>query len=290
MDALIYCWRDNRLVDIVLLSETASDPAPTQTELELVRMCKEWKELKAGLRKTTEQLEMNLSEAGKRIVETLQLQPYDDERYATYSKDTQGEVYPKSHVGLARVIRRILTEHGLVEDSKAEILKLNKQIDSMHDAGLGPDYTDKVVRELQTENAQLIKDAIDKLYPGKYYHDPHCNVSREEPMGCAGCSCTMYKRVLVAERFVCPFQRPEFTETNKGDLQAEVKRLRECLSEYVLPQTADLLALENGRIQRNSTGVPIPVCPETRILQELRRCVESALRGETAEGKEDEQS
>lgn len=132
--AIGYCMTvSGELVDIVLLSETASDPAPTPAELELVRMCKEWKEL------------------------------------------------------------------------KAENSKLKGQIHSIASTGCGPAYLDKV--------------DLAKLKGGKHYHDLHCNVSREHPMGCDGCSCTMYKRALKAERFVCPFQRPEFKETNKGDLQ-----------------------------------------------------------------------
>ena len=44
------------------------------------------------------------------------------------------------------------------EKLESENAKLSKQIDSMHDAGLGPDYTNKVVRELQAEIAKLKAD------------------------------------------------------------------------------------------------------------------------------------
>ena len=40
---------------------------------------------------------------------------------------------------------------------------------------------------------------VEKLQGGKYYHDLHCNTSREEPMGCPGCSCFMYQRARAAE-------------------------------------------------------------------------------------------
>lgn len=40
----------------------------------------------------------------------------------------------------------------------------------------------------------------------KYYHDGHCNAGRHQPMGCSGCSCFMYKRVLKAELGVCPLK------------------------------------------------------------------------------------
>lgn len=35
---------------------------------------------------------------------------------------------------------------------------------------------------------------------GEYYHELHCNASRREPMGNAGCSCLMYKRARAAEQ------------------------------------------------------------------------------------------
>jgi len=37
---------EGKLVDIILMSRTASDPSPSKVELELVRVFKEYKELK----------------------------------------------------------------------------------------------------------------------------------------------------------------------------------------------------------------------------------------------------
>lgn len=45
-----------------------------------------------------------------------------------------------------------------------------------------------------------LKKQVNSLLQGKHYHDVWCNTSRDLPMGCEGCSCAMYKRVLKAEK------------------------------------------------------------------------------------------
>ena len=35
--------------------------------------------------------------------------------------------------------------------------------------------------------------------PPQHYHDLHCNASRTQPMGCAGCSCYMNHKLMVGE-------------------------------------------------------------------------------------------
>lgn len=48
--AIGYCLTsEGKLLDIVLFSQTASDPSPTQTELELLRIFAEYKEMLALL-------------------------------------------------------------------------------------------------------------------------------------------------------------------------------------------------------------------------------------------------
>jgi cell division protein FtsB len=47
---------------------------------------------------------------------------------------------------------------------QAENKKLTAQIDEMHKAGLGPDYTDIVYRELKAENAKL-REVLRDLLP-----------------------------------------------------------------------------------------------------------------------------
>jgi hypothetical protein len=70
------------------------------------------------------------------------------------------------------------------------------------------------------DDLQAARETIKALQGGKYYHDLHCNVSRDEPMGCAGCSCYMYQRVAEAEKKIKALGWQKITPENlpnRGD-------------------------------------------------------------------------
>ena len=67
-------------------------------------------------------------------------------------------------ISAKRFARDIIRE--AYAEQTAELKRLNKQIDQMHAAGLGPDWTDKAVRE-RDEEIERLRAIVDKLRNAK---------------------------------------------------------------------------------------------------------------------------
>lgn len=129
-----------KLVDALIQSKTASDPAPTSVEKEIVRIVKEHREQKAEISAIESHLEM--------LIDKEEL----------------------SRIGADKILKRDLSQRLMRVFAGYEELSAEKK-----------ELTEKY-QEYTTGKA-------------KHYHDVWCNVSREEPMGYEGCSCTIGKKV-----------------------------------------------------------------------------------------------
>jgi len=62
----------------------------------------------------------------------------------------------------------------------------------------------------------------------EYYHDVHCNTNRHEPMGCEGCSCYMFQKLIAAQTCIKNLKKekaPLYTDRIK-DFEKKVAKLQ----------------------------------------------------------------
>jgi cell division protein FtsB len=107
----------------------------------------------------------------------------------------------------SEVVRRIAGKQRLIEETaklKAELTMRTAQLDStLETADREWNDDEDVYKERDKLKAQ-----VENLQGGKYYHDLHCNSSRDIPMGEGGCSCLMYQRARKAEAQVKRLSAP----------------------------------------------------------------------------------
>ncbi len=93
------------------------------------------------------------------------------------------------------------------------------------------------MRGFTPEEARLYEESLKELFQHEYYHDIHCNADRKQPMGCEGCSCTMYQEykkhkeeLRLASHDICSYHNEN--EMLKDEIKT-LKREKKDLIKYI---------------------------------------------------------